>query len=195
MGEAAVRHLPELVESLLPAIAPLMDESCVFFGHSMGALVAFEVARALNSKYGLRPEAFIASGAAAPHCPDPFPIHALPTRDFLSALLRLNGMPPEVLNDSELLAYVLPILRADFALCESYRYVVGAPLTCPISVFGGHRDPRVSRERLDAWRDHAGVSFALKMFQGDHFFIRSDRGNVLNSINRELAGLVSILTA
>lgn len=189
--EKPVTCLNELLELLLPEIVAQLDGPFALFGHSMGGLLCFEVARALLQRHGMRAEQVFVSAAGAPHVAEPNPIHHLGDVDFLRSLVRLNGMPPEVLRSPDMLKYVLPILRADFTVCETYRYQVGAPLLSPLTVFGGDQDQRVAPARLAAWRDHAGTAFDLRMFSGDHFFLRAQQRGLLHTINRDLRQLIA----
>jgi medium-chain acyl-[acyl-carrier-protein] hydrolase len=110
----------------------------------------------------------------------------LPEEEFSAKLRRLNGTPGELLNHKELMEIVLPSLRADFALYESYRYLAGLPLNCPISTFGGLSDQRVKHDDLEAWRDQTTVSFSIRMFPGDHFFLKTTQALLLRALSQEL---------
>ncbi|MEM9387920.1 MAG: thioesterase domain-containing protein [Pseudomonadota bacterium] len=178
-----------LVEHIIPNILPLLDRPFVFFGYSMGALVSFELARMLSETHGLEPQHLFVSAARAPHLAELNPIHELGNADFLRSLIRLNGMPREVLASKEMIRYAFPILRADFAACETYRCDLGYLARFPITVFGGERDARVDKERLEAWRNFSAVSFRLNMVEGDHFFLRTHRDQLLGSLNRALGGI------
>lgn len=184
-GEPPLTDFRQLVGRLHDALPPFLDMPFAFFGHSMGAYVAFELSKALDV-HGLAPEHLFLSGAGAPHLPERAPIHGLPSRAFLTEVIRLNGIPKEVMASAELLAYLLPILRADFTACERYSADHARPLNCPLSVFGGTRDPRVSGERIAAWRDYAGLSISVDMFDGDHFFLNEHRSVLLGKIIRQL---------
>ncbi len=115
-----------------------------------------------------------------------------PTRAALwEELRRLNGTPPEVLENAELRRLVEPTLRADFAIDETYLHTNEAPLTCPISAFGGISDREVSGEMLAAWRRHTEGSFELRMMPGDHFFIHASRPILLDALAGDLERLLS----
>jgi medium-chain acyl-[acyl-carrier-protein] hydrolase len=158
-----------------------------FFGHSMGALITFELARQLRRQYGLNPVHLFISGRRAPQIPDlEPPIHQLLESAFVEELRRLNGTPESVLQNAKLMQLVLPALRADFALLETYVYSTEDPLDCPISTFGGLQDGEVSYDDLAAWRDQTNSSFTLKMIPGNHFFVQSARSLILSAVSQEL---------
>lgn len=165
-------RLTDLVHDLADAFAPSSDVPYVFFGHSMGALVAFELARELRRRHQPGPELLMVSGHRAPHRPDPDPpIHDLPEHDFLQEIRKLNGTPDAVLDNKELLELLIPVLRADFEVCETFEYVEEQPLACPIAAFGGTEDTDVPRDDIAAWSHETTGSFSLQMFPGDHFYL------------------------
>jgi len=186
--EPAIRQLSVLVESLYCAIQPLLDKPFAFFGHSLGGLIAFELARHLRRNQRPQPAVLFVSAAGAPHLPDDHQaIHALPDDEFLDSVRQLNGIPAELLGEPEALQLLLPALRADLEALECYRYAPDqAPLDVPLIVFGGLADPRVDRERLKGWALHTNLRFKLRYFPGDHFFIRTAGEAVLDAISAEL---------
>jgi medium-chain acyl-[acyl-carrier-protein] hydrolase len=185
--ELPFSRLSLLVEALAEAILPLLDKPFAFFGHSLGSLVSFELARELRAKHQARPVRLFVSAGPAPQIPHRgLPIHNLPEREFAAELRRLNGTPAELLDHRELMDIVIPSLRADFALYESYRYLAGPPLNCPISTFGGLSDQKVSHRDLEAWRDQTTVSFSIRMFPGDHFFLKTTQPQLLRALSQEL---------
>jgi medium-chain acyl-[acyl-carrier-protein] hydrolase len=186
LKEPAYTRLAPLVETLAQVLQPHLSMPFAFFGHSMGALISFELARQLRP-YGQTPAHLFVSGRRAPHLPDiDPPIYHLPQPEFIEELRRLQGTPEAVLQSAELMALILPCLRADFAVCETYAHAESAALDCPISAFGGTADPKVSRADLDAWRNHTQGAFSLRMFAGDHFFLHSARANLLQAIRGDL---------
>jgi medium-chain acyl-[acyl-carrier-protein] hydrolase len=114
------------------------------------------------------------------------PIHALPEPQFIAELQRFNGTLKKVLEHPELMQLLIPVLRADFAICETYTYTSDAPIDCSISALGGLQDHKVNRERLEPWRDQSCASFSLCMFPGDHFFLDTAEPLLLKTIAREL---------
>jgi medium-chain acyl-[acyl-carrier-protein] hydrolase len=179
--------LSPLVQALAQGLKPLLDMPFAFFGHSLGALVGFELARELRRQSGPQPVRLYVSADRAPRIPrrDP-PIHALPEADFRVALSRLNGVPGKVLQDMELMQIVLPVLRADFAIYETYAYSSEPPLACVISGLGGLQDRRVRRDDLEAWCDETDDAFSLRMFPGDHFYLNTAQPFVLQALSDDL---------
>jgi medium-chain acyl-[acyl-carrier-protein] hydrolase len=187
--ETPFTQLSPLVQAVAQALVPLLDKPFAFFGHSLGALVGFELARQLRRQSGVQPVRLFVSADRAPQIPRrDRPIHALPEGEFLEELRRLNGIPGKVLEEVELMQIMLPVLRADFAVYETYGYATEPPLNCPISTFGGLQDHRVSRGDLEAWRDQTSGSFSLRMFSGDHFFWNTTQPLLLQVLFQELRG-------
>ncbi|MCS6845860.1 MAG: thioesterase II family protein [Caldilineales bacterium] len=192
LREPLATRLAPQVEALAAGLAPAFDRPFAFFGHSMGALLSFELARYLRRTGRPGPVHLFVSGHGAPHLPDRNPpLHALPDDQFVAKLRELNGTPEEVLRHQELLQLLIPVLRADFAVCETYVYQPEPPLACPISAYGGLGDGYVNREELAAWREQTTGPFALRMFPGDHFYLNSpaNRTHLLMALARELLKL------
>ena len=188
--EQPYTRLADLARDLAGALDPYAQVPFAFFGHSMGALVAFALARELRRRNQPGPELLMVSGRRAPQQPDPDPpIHALPEPSFLEELRELNGTPEAVFENKELLQLLIPILRADFAVCETYEYVHEDPLTCPIVAYGGIQDPDVSREDIAAWAYQTSGSFTLRMFPGDHFYLLDRSTSLLQYVIAQLDGL------
>jgi medium-chain acyl-[acyl-carrier-protein] hydrolase len=185
--ERLVTEMSPLIQVLALALSSLLDKPFAIFGHSLGALIGFELARQLRRQYGVNPVRLFVSAGRAPQVPRrDSPIHTLPAKEFLAEVRRLNGIPTELLEHEELMEIVLPLLRADFALYETYEYSAEPPLNCPISTFGGLQDSKVSRRDLEAWRDETTASFSLRMLPGDHFFLNAARPLLLQMISQEL---------
>jgi len=184
-----------LVEALAGAL-PLADLPFAFFGHSLGALVAYELARALRRRGGPEPLALLLSGRRGPRRPPrEEPIHALPEPQFLARLRELNGTPEEVLGHGELMQLLFPLLRADFALHETWEHRPEEPLAIGVSAFGGLADPDVSREDLEDWRGETRGRFRLRMLPGDHFFLHSAAALVTEAVARDLVELAPLPAA
>lgn len=184
--EKAFTQMAPLVQALSEVLLPSLDKPFAFFGHSMGALVSFELARQIRRQSGKEPVHLFVSGCFAPQIPDPHPIHDLPEARFLNELRRLNGMPREVMDDGEMLQLMLPTLRGDCMLTETFAYTSEPPLGCPISVFGGLQDPLFDRDHLEAWREQTDADFSLHMFPGDHFFMNTVQPSLLGILSRQL---------
>lgn len=185
--EAPGTHLSTMVGQIAQAMLAYAEKPFAFFGHSMGALIAFELARRLRREAGIEPVHLFVSGREAPQVPVSDALyHTLPDDELKNALRDLNGTPTEVFESSELIQLVLPVLRADFELVETYVYSDDAPLSCPITAFGGKRDATVRAQKLEPWREQTTASFALRMFEGDHFFLRQAAEPLLRALTNEL---------
>jgi medium-chain acyl-[acyl-carrier-protein] hydrolase len=183
MGSQPFTELKPLVEAIASALIPHLDKPFAFFGHSMGALVSFELTHLLKSESSLTPSHLFVSACRAPQLPPTRkPIYNLPESELKAELRRFNGTPEAVLENSELMEILLPILRADFAVVDTYVYTHKPPLECPIIVFGGLQDQVVSYAQLAAWQEQAVAPVLLKMFKGDHFFLHSDQTALVQSI-------------
>lgn len=187
LNEPLIPKLTELVAPLAEAIAPFVNEPFAFFGHSMGSLVAFEVARFLRRTARALPRHLFVSGRSAPQLNHELaPLYNLPTDELLAKLQLLDGTPREVLEHPELMEFMLPILRSDFSICETYEYTEEPPLACPITAFGGLQDTDVSRPNLEAWRKQTSVAFTVRMFPGSHFFLHANETLLLNLLASQL---------
>lgn len=186
-GEPLQSSIAPLVSNLADALGPWRDREFALFGHSMGALIAFELARELRRRGGLQPTALIVSGHAAPQLERTRrPLHGLSDAEFVGEIRRLGGTPAEVLENDELMALLLPRLRADFAVCDTYGFGDDAPLTCSVLAFAGRADSRVDRPGLEAWRCHTTGRFASRWFEGGHFYPLESRDALLAALRREL---------
>lgn len=187
-NEPPFSSLHVLLEALQKALLPYLDLPYAFFGHSMGALISFELARALRRQGQVpAPIHLFVAGHRAPHLPDPqAPVHALPTPQFIEALRHYQGTPEVILNHAELLQILLPLLRADFAVCETYCYSEEAPLTCPIFALGGQQDRDTPHDALQAWREHTSSSFQMRIFAGNHFFLNQQQTELSSLLYQEL---------
>ncbi|NEN98357.1 MAG: acyltransferase domain-containing protein [Moorea sp. SIO3I7] len=194
LEEEPFTRLSPLIQALTPVLHPYLDIPFAFFGHSLGALISFELARELRKQNLPSPVHVFVSASPAPQLPDlNLPIHRLPDDEFIQSLGRLNGTPQETLENPELMELFLPVLRADFAILETYFYSSADPLDCPITVFGGKSDPKVSDSELEAWRKQTQKDFTLQMFPGDHFFLKSHDQLLLDAIASQLSQPVGVM--
>ena len=192
LHETLLTNLGPMVESIAEALFPCDDKPFAFFGHSMGALISFELARLLKQKGHKGPQGLFVSGRRAPHVASREPtLFDLPDSDFFQQLGHLNGTPREVLEHPELMQIMLPLLRADFSVAENYLYAQGLPLDCPITVFGGLQDEYTNHDDLDGWRQHTSSSCTIRMFTGDHFFINTANALLLRVLSMELHQLAN----
>jgi len=189
LREQPLREFGALVDATLAGVRPALDRPFALFGHSMGALLAFELACRLSAE-GLAPCQLFVSGRPAPHLEslDP-PIHMLPEPEFVERLRTLNGTPLEVFRYPELMELMIPILRADLGACESYVHTPRPPLEVPISAFGGMDDREVSGDRLEAWSRYTRARFVALQLPGDHFFLNEppSRERLTRSLSADLS--------
>jgi medium-chain acyl-[acyl-carrier-protein] hydrolase len=187
IAEAPFRQLAPLLADLDAALRPLLDRPFAFFGHSMGAVVAFELARRLRREGRAQPTQLFVSARRAPHLPPSRPnVHDQSDDELIAELQRISAFPAEVLEHAELMQLLLPILRADFELVETHRHADEEPLAIPITAFAGRRDAVVRVDQMEAWREHTNGAFALHEIDGDHLFVRGERAAVLRVLGREL---------
>ena len=187
-------QLTPLIQTLLPALLTEFDRPFAFFGHSMGALISFEVARQLRQQNcPQQPLQLFVSGCRAPQLRlIDQPLHQLPEPELMQALRRYNGTPEALLQDPEMMALMLPVVRADFTLLETYAYAPLSPLHCPISAFGGLQDGFVSSDQLASWRDQTLGNFTQRLFPGDHFFLNPEQNALLQAISQDLTQHLSV---
>jgi medium-chain acyl-[acyl-carrier-protein] hydrolase len=184
--EPPFANIRDLMEALGPGLAPHLDKPFAIFGHSMGALVGFEFARHLRREYAVEPVHLFVSGRPGPRTVRSRNVNALSDSEFLEMLSAYNGTPKEALAHRELMELMLPLIRADFAISQSYAYTPEPPLDCPITAFGGLHDDTTSREKLEEWREQTRRRFLVRMLPGDHFFLNTARALLLAAISKEL---------
>lgn len=183
ISEPAIDRMDLLADRVLAAMQPLLDRPFALFGHSLGALIAFDLSRRLAAGDGPEPQHLVVSGMGAPHLDyGVAPIHDLPDREFVQALRTLNGTPPDVLANDALVDCFIDILRADFRLGETYRCDRVVPLRHPITVFGGVHDECFRREEVEAWHHHTASRCVVRWLPGDHFFIREHEHLVASAL-------------
>jgi surfactin synthase thioesterase subunit len=186
MAELPWTSMAAIVKAVADAISVQDPMPFALFGHSLGGFMAFEVARELRRMRASAPAHLFVSGCVAPQCMKPSRLHELSDADLIAALREYNGTPEEILANRPLMDFLLPTIRADSALFAGYRFEAGAPLDIPMSIFAGQADPRVPVASASAWRVHAAGEVDLCVFEGDHFFIRSDSAAVVKRIGETL---------
>jgi medium-chain acyl-[acyl-carrier-protein] hydrolase len=192
MQEPPFASLPDLIDDLEKAVWRTLDKPFVFFGHSMGAIIAFELARALRRKYDREPQALFVSGCKAPQLPRGQPVtYNLPPDEFIDELIKLEGTPKEIIEDSVLMEIMLPLLRADFQIAQTYEYIADAPFRCPIIAYCGLQDHETGSDKLSAWKEQTVSEFSLHMLPGDHFFIRSSQDELLRLLAHKLREFIA----
>ena len=185
--EAPVSDFAALLARLVEGLAPEIEMPVALFGHSLGALAAFELARQMRERTGRLPVHLFLSGRNAPDMTDDLDdVLKLDDEAILAKLRELNCTPEPVLRDRETMQLMLPILRADFALCNSYAYRDRAPLDCPITVLYGLGDPQTDPAGLDGWQRQTTRAFRMQAFTGDHYFVATEERAVVQRIAGEL---------
>jgi medium-chain acyl-[acyl-carrier-protein] hydrolase len=181
--------VPPLTDGVMQVIHKAAGRPFAFYGHSLGSKIGFEVARELRRRGTAQPCHFFAGACQAPQLPwTESRMHDLGETEFIEEIQRrYGGVPRQVLEDSELRALLIPTLRADIRLMETYAYRPEPPLTCGITAFGGTADNAVSPSALEAWKDQTSGSFQMHMIAGDHFFLNSARIQLLQLISAKLA--------
>lgn len=172
-NEPPLVDVGEASRAVYEAMRHDVDRPFAFFGHSLGALIAFEVARHLRRWMNVVPRALFVAAHRAPQLPNPLPrIAQLPDAEFLSTLrARYGGLPEAAIAQKELMDLVLPTLKGDYGMAENYEYTKDEPLSCPISVFGGVDDRHISHEELEGWRQQTSGAFTHRTMPGGHFFV------------------------
>lgn len=187
LGEELRTRIGELVPDIATALRDELDRPFALFGHSMGTLLGLELVHHMRSHFELEPVHLFFSGRGAPDLPNrEKPIHQLPEEEFVNHIRNYNGTPKEVLEHEELMELMIPILRADFEVCETYSYQKRPKFSCPLSVYGGLQDSDAPRQNMQAWAHHSTGPFNLRMFPGDHFFFLQNTQALLGSILRDI---------
>jgi medium-chain acyl-[acyl-carrier-protein] hydrolase len=194
LAEPKITRLLQLSRVVAQALQQFTDKPFAFFGHSLGALLCFEVARSLRREHLLEPAQLFVSATQAPHRRRrDEPLSTLPKTALIEKLREFNNAPPEALQNDELMDLLLPTIHVDFELCETYEYRHETPLGCPITIYGGIEDHEVERERLAAWSEMTAGPSNIRMFPGGHFFINTSRSLFLQTFASDLLQLCSHL--
>lgn len=187
-GEPLIRDREVLIAHLMGVIAPLLDKPCIFFGHSMGAMLAQRVARGLVDSRGRGPAALFVSAHPAPQLPVDSTLSELPDEQFIAKLRQYGGTPKAVLENMELMRLMLPVLRNDVQIAARPALPNAVRMSIPIAALGGETDRSVTREELAAWGEVTDGEFSLRMLPGDHFFLSRRASEVLAQVGRAFRG-------
>ncbi len=194
MNETPFTQVDTLLPALSNALLPHLQKPFIFFGHSLGALIAFELAHYLRQHYNKEPVHLMPAGRRAPHVEKKQPpIYHLPEKEFIQEVERLNGTPKEVLENPELMELVMPTLRADFEMAETYQFVEKGKLTCPISFYYGLQDKVKNQDNHAAWSQHTNNTYQSYAFPGDHFFLHTDKRQLLEQLHKDLLSISTYL--
>lgn len=187
ISEKPFTRLVEVTDYLFETLKPLYDRPLALFGHSMGSLISYELAIRLE-KAGYTPAHLFVSAHSSP---DNGKLgsndHLLSDKKLINRLRELSFTPEPVLQNQDLMKLLLPLIRADFAMCETYEYNNHPALNCPITVFGGTNDKEVSLDELDKWKAFSNASFSKNELKGDHFFVHDQADNIISEISNKLS--------
>ncbi|MFF2331443.1 MULTISPECIES: thioesterase II family protein [unclassified Streptomyces] len=186
--EPAVEDVGTLADLIVAELRPLMDKPLAFFGHSMGAVVAFEVTRRMASE-GRAPVILFASGRRAPSAVREEYVHKDTDEKIIAELQRLSGTDARMLDDEEVLRMILPSLRSDYKAVETYRAEPGATVSCPIDVLIGDDDPHVTHAEATRWREHTTGPYDIEVFKGGHFYLNDHAPAVMNRLVTRISAL------
>jgi pyochelin biosynthesis protein PchC len=187
-AEPCVTNIPDLADQIHAALGSSLSGTFAFFGHSMGAILAFEVARRIAREEGRGPAHLFVSGRAAPPRRYDRELHRAGNSALIAELRSQGGTDPRILQDSEVLELILPVMRGDYTASETYRFEPGSPLSCDVTAMIGDRDSLITVEDAAAWSAHTTGAFNLKVYPGGHFYLDDCRARVLEVISSSLAG-------
>jgi surfactin synthase thioesterase subunit len=193
--EPFAADLPALADAVTDALGELTREPLAFFGHSMGAIVAFEVAQRLRDRALPGPLRLFASGRRSPTTPRTETVHLRDDPGLVAELSRLGGSDARTLRDPDILGMVLPTARSDYKAIETYEYRSRPPLDCPITVLSGTTDTHTTRAELDAWGDHSAAAVDFHSFDGGHFFVDTCRDQVVTVVKAAMTADEAALAA
>jgi medium-chain acyl-[acyl-carrier-protein] hydrolase len=190
--EPPISSLATLIPALGDALAGSVPSPFAIYGHSLGALVGFSLARELRRRGTAGPVHLFVSGRRAPHLVDPSPMYRLPEPQFLAGLRELGGVPDVVFQEPELMALFLPALRADFALNDAEALAPEPALACPITAWSGQADEKAPPDEVDAWRIHTAAAFEHESIPGGHFFLQTAHTEFLGALSRGLSRIAAV---
>ncbi len=187
LAERPFRRISPLAAKLADELAPLMTGPFVVFGHSMGALLAFELTRSLRRAGRVLPSHMFLSGHRAPHLPPrQEPASQLPDDEFIARLEQMADGARSPMRDPELMRMLAPMVRADFELCERYRYRDEPPLPVPFTCFAANADSEVEPDDVFAWEAHTSRFARTRLYPGGHLFVRDRLAEILTDMTADL---------
>jgi surfactin synthase thioesterase subunit len=192
LSEPPFRRMAPLVDMLSDAVAPLLDRPYALFGHSMGALIAYELGRALDRQGLPLPRTTIVSGRRAPTVPNTeAPLHRLPDDRFVEALIaRYDAIPKVILDEPELMALFMPVLKADFEVFETHRHAEAPPLDGALAIYGGRADPQT--KQMEGWAALYDGPCRTRLFDGGHFYLAEQRRALAEALAEDVLGAVAV---
>lgn len=192
LREPPITRIPQLVAQSMEVLTPLLDRPFALFGHSVGALIVFELARQLRRQGACTPEWLFTSGHPAPDLPQRRPaVSHLTPPEFWRAMRDHFAMDPILLDSEDMKSFLYPGLRADYELVETYVYEEDLPFDFPLSVFGGSQDPETTDFELREWQKHTTSSFSKRILEGDHTFIKTAREALVRELAQDLEQLLT----
>jgi pyochelin biosynthetic protein PchC len=189
-GEPSVDDARTLAELIVPELRPWLDRPVAFFGHSLGATVAFEVALRLERE-DVRLLRLFASGRRAPSRYRDERVHQRDDAGLIAEMRRMEGTDSQLIEDADLLGMILPALRSDYRAAETYRYQPGPPLSCPVTAMVGDHDTQATLDEAAGWAEHTTGKFDLEVFPGGHFYLNTETAAVLKSISGHIESALS----
>jgi pyochelin biosynthetic protein PchC len=188
--DPCIEDLMEMADKVTTAVLPLFDRPFALFGHSMGATLAFEVARRLE-EMGAEAEMIFVSGRRSPTRPRAEDVHRRGDAGLIQEMRRLSGTDQRLFDDEELLAMILPAVRSDYTAIERYRMIPGSRINAPIHVLIGDSDPKAGLAEAAAWEEVTTGTFSQRVFRGGHFYLAEHQSEVINTISDALLPLTA----
>lgn len=189
-GEPCIESIPELADQVAHALRPWSDRPIILFGHSMGATLSFEVALRMEQAGNAPAQLFVSGRRAPSRTRDEQRVHLLDDNGLIAEIRALSGTDSQALGDEELLRLVLPAIRSDYKAVETYAYRPGTRLACPITALVGDNDPKVTIDEAQAWQEHTNATFALRVFDGGHFYLSHHQQPIVDEVRAALNPVV-----